>query len=127
MNNNLNQNLNQKAIEWTNIQNDMKLKFGKDIYDSWLKKINFVEEFKNYVLISVSTRFIRDWITSRYLDQILQIINNYNKQINRIEISINDNYKIENTGIDKKLQFAEKKNITFIEDSFLKYNRIFIM
>ena len=124
MNNNLNQNLNQKAIEWTNIQNDMKLKFGKDIYDSWLKKINFVEEFKNYVLISVSTRFIRDWITSRYLDQILQIINNYNKQINRIEISINDNYKIENTGIDKKLQFADKKNITFIEDSFLKYNRI---
>ena len=124
MNNNLNQNLNQKAIEWTNIQNDMKLKFGKDIYDSWLKKIDFVEEFKNYVLISVSTRFIRDWITSRYLDQILQIINNYNKQINRIEISINDNYKIENTGIDKKLQFADKKNITFIEDSFLKYNRI---
>ena len=124
MNNNLNQNLNQKAIEWTNIQNDMKLKFGKDIYDSWLKKIDFVEEFKNYVLISVSTRFIRDWITSRYLDQILQIINNYNKQINRIEISIKDNYKIENTGIDKKLRFADKKNITFIEDSFLKYNRI---
>ena len=124
MNNNLNQNLKQKAIEWTNIQNDMKLKFGKDIYDSWLKKIDFVEEFKNYVLISVSTRFIRDWITSRYLDQILQIINNYNKQINRIEISIKDNYKIENTGIDKKLQFADKKNITFIEDSFLKYNRI---
>ena len=43
MNNNLNQNLNQKAIEWTNIQNDMKLKFGKDIYESLLKKIDFVE------------------------------------------------------------------------------------
>ena len=124
MNNNLNQNLNQKAIEWTNIQNDMKLKFGKDIYDSWLKKIDFVEQFKNYVLISVSTRFIRDWITSRYLDQILQIINNYNKQINRIEISINDSYKIENPGSENKSQFADKKNITFIEDSFLKYNRI---
>ena len=124
MNNNLNQNLNQKAIEWTNIQNDMKLKFGKDIYDSWLKKIDFVEEFKNYVLISVSTRFIRDWITSRYLDQILQIINNYNKQINRIEISLNDNYKIKNPGSENKSQFTDKKNITFIEDSFLKYNRI---
>ena len=124
MNNNLNQNLKQKAIEWTNIQNDMKLKFGKDIYDSWLKKIDFVEEFKNYVLISVSTRFIRDWITSRYLDQILQIINNYNKQIIRIEISINDSYKIENPGSEKKSLFTDKKNITFIEDSFLKYNRI---
>ena len=124
MNNNLNQNLNQKAIEWINIQNDMKSKFGKDIYDSWLKKIDFVEEFKNYVLISVSTRFIRDWITSRYLDQILQIINNYNKQIIRIEISINDSHKIENPGSEIKSQFTDKKNITFIEDSFLKYNRI---
>ena len=124
MNNNLNQNLNQKAIEWTNIQNDMKLKFGKDIYDAWLKKIDFVDEFKNYILISVSTRFIRDWITSRYLDQILQIINNYNKQINRIEITLNDNYKIKNPVSENKSQFTDKKNITFIEDSFLKYNRI---
>ena len=96
MNNNLNQNIKQKTIEWVNIQNDMKLKFGKDIYESWLKKIDFVEEFKNYILISVSTRFIRDWITSRYLDQILQIVNSYNKQINRIEISINDKYKLNN-------------------------------
>ena len=124
MNNNLNQNLNQKAIEWSNVQNDMKLKFGKDIYDSWLKKIDFVEEFKNYILVSVSTRFIRDWITSRYLDQILQIINSYNKQISRIEISINDNYKVENPTSEKKLKFTDNQKITFIEDSFLKYNRI---
>ncbi len=124
MNNNLNQNLNQKAIEWSNVQNDLKLKFGKDIYDSWLKKIDFVEEFKNYILVSVSTRFIRDWITSRYLDQILQIINSYNKQISRIEISINDNYKVENPTSEKKLKFTDNQNITFIEDSFLKYNRI---
>ena len=122
MNNNLNKNINQKSIEWQNIQNDMKLKFGKEIYDSWLKKIDFVEEFKNYILISVSTRFIRDWITSRYLDQILQLVNSYNKQINRIEISINDKYKInQNDNISKVI---DKPNIAFIEDSYLKYNRI---
>ena len=124
MNNNLNQNLKRKTFEWDTIQKDMKLKFGKDIYDSWLKKIYFVDEFKNYILISVSTRFIRDWITSRYLDQILQIINSYNKQINRIEISINDNYKIENNVSDIKSNIIEKQNVAFIEDSFLKYNRI---
>tara|TARA_B100001741_G_scaffold299519_1_gene286006 strand:+ start:1487 stop:2884 length:1398 start_codon:yes stop_codon:yes gene_type:complete len=122
MNNNLNKNINQKSIEWQNIQNDMKLKFGKEIYDSWLKKIDFVEEFKNYILISVSTRFIRDWITSRYLDQILQLVNSYNKQINRIEITINDKYKInQNDNISK---VTDKPNIAFIEDSYLKYNRI---
>ena len=124
MNNNLNQNINQKPIEWTNIQNDMKLKFGLEIYESWLKKISFVEEFKNYILISVSTRFIRDWITSRYMDQILQIVNSYNKQINRIEISVNDKSKNNYTESESKSKVLDKANITFIEDSFLKYNRI---
>ena len=59
---------NINKIDWKLLQNEMKNKFGSEIYDSWLKKIDLVDEFKNYVLLSVSTRFIRDWITSRYLD-----------------------------------------------------------
>ena len=69
------ENYSVKKIDWNKIQIDMKEKLGRDIYESWLKKINFIDEFNTYILISVSTRFIRDWITSRYLDQILQIIN----------------------------------------------------
>ena len=65
---------NINKIDWKLLQNEMKNKFGSEIYDSWLKKIDLVDEFKNYVLLSVSTRFIRDWITSRYLDQILSLI-----------------------------------------------------
>ena len=69
----------------------MKKKLGLDIYESWLKKIDFVEEINNYVLLSVPTRFIRDWITSRYLDQIL---NN------------NDGYKI--------MKFAEEIGFSYL-------------
>ena len=58
----------------------MKNKLGLDIYESWLKKISFVEEFNNYILLSVPTDLFRDWITSRYLDQILQIVKNYKKK-----------------------------------------------
>ena len=93
MKNNL-QNTNSvinKKIDWNLVQSEMKIKFGNEIYESWLKKIEFIDEFKNYVLISVSTRFIRDWITSRYLDQILQILKEYKKEIIRIEFVINDN------------------------------------
>ena len=131
MKNNSNQNseiFSTKRIDWNNIQTNMKEKFGKDIYDSWLRKIDFIDEFKNYILISVTTRFIRDWITSRYLDQILQIIKSYNKQITRIEFSINQNKNLdlENnknlTNINS--QDSYKKNISFIEHSFLQYNRI---
>ncbi len=77
-------------ISWEKVQIDMKDKFGKDIYDSWLRKITFEEEFNNYVLMSVTTRFIRDWITSRYLDQILGIVRSYKSEINRIELLVNE-------------------------------------
>ena len=68
------QNISSEALDWVVVQKDMKNKLGSDIYESWLRKIDFVEEMNSYVLLSVSTRFIRDWITSRYLDQILQIV-----------------------------------------------------
>ena len=48
--------------------------------------------FNNYLLLSVPTRFIRDWITSRYLDQILQAIKKHKKEIIRIEFKIIDNH-----------------------------------
>ena len=72
-------NFSSEGFEWKQVQNEMKNKLGLEIYESWLKKMTFVEEFNNYLLLSVPTRFIRDWITSRYLDQILQIIKVYKK------------------------------------------------
>ena len=89
--NNITQNLkniSSEGLDWKIIQKDMKSKLGKDIYESWLRKIDFVEEMNNYILLSVSTRFIRDWITSRYLDQILQIVKIYKKDLTRIEFKI---------------------------------------
>ena len=84
--NNLSKNnkLKSENLDWSLIQKEMRSKLGLEIYESWLKKIDFIEEINNYVLLSVPTRFIRDWITSRYLDQILQVIKIYNKNIIRV-------------------------------------------
>ena len=115
-----------KKLSWDKIQLDMKERLGNDIYEAWLKKIDFIEEFNNYILISVSTRFIRDWITSRYLDQILQIIKNHKKEINRIEFSINDQKKdiIDDENKIKKSENENSQKVSFIKDSFFQYNRI---
>ena len=115
---------NINKIDWKLLQNEMKNKFGSEIYDSWLKKIDLVDEFKNYVLLSVSTRFIRDWITSRYLDQILQIIKLYKKDISRIEFVINENIKNKNTDEIKQDNSSDNEKVSFIKDSYLQYNRI---
>ena len=122
-----NKNINNSKfqnLDWITIQSDMKNKLGVDIYESWLKKINFVEEFNNYLLLSVPTRFIRDWITSRYLDQILQIIKIYKKDIVRVEFKIvEQNSKFEAIQENSK-ELNMKENISFIKDSYLQYNRI---
>ena len=118
------ENIKEK-LDWNIIQSEMKKKIGNDIFNSWLKKIEFIEEFNNYVLLSVTTRFIRDWITSRYLDQILQIIKVYKKDINRIEFTINENIKNSNNIKSNFNGFEETNaNVSFIKDSYLQYNRI---
>ena len=129
MKNILNQNSKDNLatkIEWKVIQSEMKNKFGLEIYESWLRKIDFVDEFTNYILLKVSTRFIRDWITSRYLDQILQIVKGYKKDIRRIEflVSENKNNIDVSNSVENDKNNSKNQNISFINDSFLQYNRI---
>ena len=127
--NNINTNKTLKdfkseTLDWGSIQIQLKDKLGKDIFESWLKKISFVEEFNNYLLLSVPTRFIRDWITSRYLDQILQTVKSIKKNIIRIE------FKVADQSVDKKQKneniktLTNNENISFLKESYLQYNRI---
>tara|TARA_B110000438_G_scaffold303416_1_gene364787 strand:+ start:267 stop:1691 length:1425 start_codon:yes stop_codon:yes gene_type:complete len=120
------ENFDQGNLDWKVIQSDMRNNLGDDIYESWLKKIDFVEELKNYVLLSVSTRFIRDWITSRYLDHILKIIKVYKKDINRIELTINEKQSDDKNKVYEKGKktLYTNENVSFIKDTYLQYNRI---
>ena len=117
-------NLKSEKLDWEMVRADMKNKLGVDIYESWLKKIVFVAEFHNYVLLSVPTRFIRDWITSRYLDQILQSLKNHKKEIIRIEFKI-DSQNLKNQKKEENFsQLKKSENISFIKETYLQYNRI---
>jgi len=111
-------------LDWNLIQNEMKRKLGSEVYESWLKKIDFVEEFNSYILISVPTRFIRDWITSRYLDQILQIVKVFKKDLIRIELKIVENNTYSENRDFNDIQIKKSENISFLKDSFLQYNRV---
>ena len=117
-------NFSSESFEWKQVQNEMKDKLGLEVYESWLKKISFVEEFNNYLLLSVPTRFIRDWITSRYLDQILQIIKVYKKDIIRIEFKIVEKAQDITLKENSIKENNTNENVSFIKDSYLQYNRI---
>ena len=131
MKNSLNKNLNKNSadiLNWELIQEDFKIKFGRDVFESWLKKMELIEIKSDHLFISVPTRFIRDWITSRYLDNVIQVIKSHNKNVQRIEFKINStpNAAFENeiiSQIDNKNNFKDS-NVSFIKDSFTQYNRI---
>ncbi len=119
-----NKSLDNINLDWKLIQSELKIKLGLEVYESWIKKIDLHEEFNNYILLTVPTRFIRDWITSRYLDQILQTIRNHKKQIIRIELKIIEKKDNDSEKLNDLNQINETQKVSFIKDSHLQYSRI---
>ena len=84
----------EKTINWPDLQAEFKKNFGEEIYSSWLKNITLIKEYNDYLVLGVPTRFFRDWIVSRYLDKILELIRNFKLSLNRIEFKIIEEQKI---------------------------------
>ena len=83
--------LEENLLDWNEVLKNFKTTFGNDVYESWLKNVNLKKEFNHYIVLSAPTRFVRDWIVSRYADKILDIIKTFKKSIQRIEFLIEDN------------------------------------
>ena len=64
----------ENFLSWNEVLERFKKTFGNDVYESWIKNIYLKKEFNHYVILSAPTRFVRDWIVSRYADKILDII-----------------------------------------------------
>ena len=108
----------ENSINWKEVLEKLKKTFGSDVYESWIKNVKLKKEFKHYVVLSVPTRFVRDWIVSRYADKILDIIKEFKKSIQRLEFSIEENQEKNNLH-----DFSKKSKVTSIENSLLNYNR----
>ena len=108
----------ESVLDWKEILNKFQLSFGNDVFESWIKNITLKKEFNHYVVLSAPTRFVRDWIVSRYADKILDIIKTYKKSIQRIEFLIEE---LESKNL--KTQYSKIGKVSSIEDSLLNYNR----
>ena len=83
----------EKTINWADLQSEFKKNFGSEIYSSWLKNITLVKEYNDYLVLGVPTRFFRDWIVSRYLDKILELVKSFKLSLTRIEFKIIEEQK----------------------------------
>ena len=111
----------EKTINWADLQSEFKKNFGSEIYSSWLKNITLVKEYNDYLVLGVPTRFFRDWIVSRYLDKILELVKSFKLSLTRIEFKIIEEQKSVR-GDEFKIEDFNK--VTEIKDSILNYNRL---
>ena len=119
-----NENLNSVSVQeenfldWNEVLKKFQANFGDDIYESWIKNIKLKKEFNHYVVLSAPTRFVRDWIVSRYLDKLLDIIKKFKISIQRVEFLIEAREaKFE------KPDYGNNAQVSFINNSLLNYNR----
>ena len=119
---------NLKSLDWPTICKEIEAKLGKEIYESWIKKLKLVEEFQHYLVLSSPTRFIRDWVVSRYIDKILEIIKLYKKTVSRIDFIIESELSVNSNNVSdqnhKILKESKTSNVSFIKDSLINYTRL---
>ena len=113
-----NQIKEENTLDWELVLKKLKVNFGSDIFESWIKNVTLKKEFNHYVVLSAPTRFVRDWIVSRYVDKILDIIKTFKKSIQRVEFLIDD---LDPNSLKSDLKRNGK--VSVMEDSFLNYNR----
>ena len=110
----------EKTLNWEEIQSAFKKNFGNEIYTSWLQKISLVKEYNDFLILGVPTRFFRDWIVSRYLDKILELVKEFKLSLNRIEFKIIE----ENNKNQELFKIEDINKVAEIKDSILNYNRL---
>ena len=111
-------NQEENLINWNDVLKKLQTSFGNDIYESWIKNTHLKKEFNHYVVLSAPTRFVRDWIVSRYADKILDIIKTFKESIQRIEFLIEE--REEKFG---KRDSQGNSQVSLIKNSILNYNR----
>ena len=108
----------ENLLKWNSVLEKLRTTFGNDVYESWIKNINLKKEYNHYVILSAPTRFVRDWIVSRYADKLLDIIKYFKPSIQRIEFLIDDQEDKFN-----KQDYKKNSRVSLIENSLLNYNR----
>ena len=58
------------AAQWDKVLGRLRAEFGDAVFKSWLKPLTFAKAAEGEVIVSVPTRFMRDWVERHYLDRV---------------------------------------------------------
>ena len=74
--------------EWDLVRKKLEAEFGEAIFKSWLSPLKVESTLNGDVKFSVPTRFMRDWIQSKYADRIRELWVTHNPSIGSINFTV---------------------------------------
>ena len=104
--------------QWNSVLKKLNAEYGNEIFNSWIKNISIRNLDEDILYFTVPTRFIRDWITSHYLDKIIYFLSQENQQIKRVKINIDNSLTANMLNIDKDSHDNKKTNIYASNSNF---------
>tara|TARA_B100000965_G_scaffold282197_1_gene240014 strand:- start:2305 stop:3705 length:1401 start_codon:yes stop_codon:yes gene_type:complete len=111
----MSQDLNRKTSQsvnfkdqWSNVLKKLNNEYGNEVFNSWIKNIKIESHEGEVIFFNVPTRFIRDWITSHYLDKIIFFLNSENPDIKRVKINIDNSLSSTTHRIESNIESAKQ-------------------
>ena len=76
------------AVAAERIRTILRARLGEDIYTSWFKAMEFDRVAGDTVYVTVPVKFLRNWIQSHYLDDVLTACQTEFKTIERVDVAL---------------------------------------
>jgi chromosomal replication initiator protein len=76
----------QLAAQWARIRGRLQQEFGEVEYRNWLRQMTLVGLDGDEITVNLPTRFLRDWVRSRYGGRISMLWHEENPAIRRVDI-----------------------------------------
>lgn len=74
--------------EWDRIKARLRVELGEDVFTSWFARVEFESLDQGVVVLSVPTRFLKNWLQSRYRDRLMVLFGESFGAIRQIEFSV---------------------------------------
>jgi chromosomal replication initiator protein len=78
----------QLAVQWTRIRGRLQAEVGEVEYRTWLRQMGLAGLDGDEVTVTLPTRFLRDWVSTRYGDRLRTMWQSENPCIRRVDIRV---------------------------------------
>lgn len=74
--------------QWQKIRTKLQIKLGQDVFDSWFGRLKIYSVEGGVASHSVPTAFLKSWILSKYRDVLLELWQEEDKSVLRVDVAI---------------------------------------